>query len=192
MESGHSRESFSELLQRVRAGSDEAAWELVQSYGPHVLRTIRRTLGQEIRGKFDSEDFAQAVWASFFSAPELFHEISEPRQFVGLLAAMARNKVVDEMRRRLLTQKYAVHRERSLGAGEDEAEELPSKAPTPSQFAIARERWLSMLRAQPERERQVIRLKLMGRSFASIAKRMEMNERTVRRIIDRLMERDAG
>ncbi|MCA9151905.1 MAG: hypothetical protein KDA92_21530, partial [Planctomycetales bacterium] len=55
--------TFSHLLEQVRQGSDEAAWDLVETYGPHVLRTIRRTLSREIRGKFDSDDFAQAVWA---------------------------------------------------------------------------------------------------------------------------------
>jgi RNA polymerase sigma-70 factor (ECF subfamily) len=192
MESIESADSFPQLLQRARAGSNEAAWELVQRYGPYVLRSIRRTIGQEIRGKFDSGDFAQAVWASFFSAPEQFHQVNEPQQFVSLLATMARNKVIDEMRRRMLTQKYAVGRERPLCQGLEETAELASKDPTPSQFAIARERWLAMLQSQPERDRQVIRLKLMGRSYASIAKRMEVSERTVRRIIDRLMEREAG
>lgn len=180
--------SFADLLQRVRQGSDDAAWDLVQTYGPYVLRTIRRTIGREIRGKFDSEDFAQAVWASFFAATDRFGDVREARQFVGLLATMARNKVIDEMRRRMQTQKYAVRRECQLDSLGDDDNQVASRDPTPSQFAIARERWLQLLQSQSERDRQVIRLKLMGRSHQSIAGQMEMSERTVRRIIERLTD----
>lgn len=178
---------FSELLDRARGGSEQAAWDLVEQYGPHVLRTVRRTISHEIRGKFDSEDFAQAVWASFFAAPGQFDGVTEPQQLVGLLATMARNKVIDEVRRRLQTQKYSVRRERPMGDLE-ETGRLKSKEPTPSQFAIARERWVRMLEAQPERHRQVIRLRLMGRSNRSIATTLGVSERTVKRVLDRVTE----
>ena len=178
-------QTFTCLLEQARSGSDEAAWDLVETYGPYVLRTIRRTLSREIRGKFDSDDFAQAVWASFFSAPERFEGVSESRQFVGLLTMMARNKVIDEMRRSMLTQKYSVRRERAIDAMHNGEAGIASRSPTPSQFAIARERWMGMLANQPERERQVMRLKLMGRSNRSIATQLELSERTVRRILER-------
>jgi RNA polymerase sigma-70 factor (ECF subfamily) len=179
---------FAELLEAARQGQDEAAAELVASYGPHVMRTIRRTLSREIRGKFDSIDFAQAVWASLFSSPEQLDGVKEPQQLVGLLATMARNKVIDELRRRVQTQKYSVRRERPLYDENHGEGELASRDPTPSQFAIARERWVSMLRAQPAHHRQVIRLKLMGKTNRSIATQLGLSERTVGRVLDRLME----
>lgn len=179
---------FAALLQAAREGQDEAAAELVASYGPHVMRTIRRTLSKEIRGKFDSIDFAQAVWASLFASPEQLDGVKEPQQLVGLLATMARNKVVDELRRRVQTQKYSVRRERPLYDETNGEGELASRDPTPSQFAIARERWVSMLRAQPAHYRQVIRLKLMGKTNRSIANQLGMSERTVHRVLDRITE----
>lgn len=178
--------TFARLLERARQGSDEAAWALVETYGPYVLRAIRRTLSREIRGKFDSDDFAQAVWASFFAAAEQFEGITEPRHFVGLLTTMARNKVIDEMRRSLLSQKCSVLREQPIEGVAHGAEALHARGPSPSQFAIARERWFEMLKNQPDRERQVMRLKLMGRTNRSIATQLQLNERTVRRILERL------
>jgi RNA polymerase sigma factor (sigma-70 family) len=180
--------TFAELLDRARQGSDEAAWDLVEAYGPYVLRAIRRTLSRELRGKFDSEDFAQAVWASFFTSPDRLGGVTEPRQLVGLLATMARNKVIDEMRRRFQTQKYAVRREQPLAELPDAPVHLASRDPTPSQFAIARERWVRLLQAQPERHRQVVRLKLMGRTHRSIAGQLGVSEKTVQRVLDRLTE----
>jgi RNA polymerase sigma factor (sigma-70 family) len=181
--------AFGELLERARSGSDEAAWDLVEAYGPYVLRTIRRTLSRELRGKFDSEDFAQAVWASFFSSPEQLNGVTEPQQLVGLLATMARNKVIDEMRRRFQTQKYAVRREQPLADLPDAPRKLASREPTPSQFAMARERWVQLIHEQPEQHRQVVRLKLMGRTHRAIAEQLGISERTVKRVLDRLTER---
>lgn len=179
--------TFEGLLEQARQGSDEAAWDLVELYGPHILRTVRRTISQEIRGKFDSEDFAQAVWASFFAASQQFNGVTEPKQLVGLLTKMARNKVIDEVRRRMQTQKYSVQRERVISEM-DEGNSLESREPSPSQFAIARERWVQMLQSQPERDRQIIRLRLMGKTNHSIAEALKISERTVRRVLDRMTE----
>jgi RNA polymerase sigma factor (sigma-70 family) len=178
---------FRELLRRAREGSDEAAWDLVETYGPYIIRTIRHTLSRELRGKFDSDDFAQAVWASFFGSPEQLAGVNEPRQLVGLLATMARNKVIDEMRRRFQTQRYATRREQPLADGSS-GPQLKSREPTPSQFAMARERWTRLLQSQPEQYQQVIRLKLMGKTNRSIADELGISEKTVKRVLDRLTE----
>ena len=68
------------------------------------------------------------------------------------------------------------------------AKSVASKDPTPSQFAMARERWVRMLRSLPERHRQVIRMRLMGRSTGAIATTLGVSERTVQRVIDRITE----
>ena len=180
--------SFQELLEAARQGSDEAASDLVHFYGPHVLRTVRRTLSQEIRCKFDSEDFSQAVWASFFSSPEQFSAVTEPKQLFRLLATMARNKVIDEVRRRIETHKYSVRREQRLTDLREATESLRSRESTPSQFAMAREKWIQMLKQQPQKHRRILRLKLMGRANKSIATALGVSERTVRRVLDKATE----
>lgn len=179
---------FSRLLNEARSGSDAAATRLVQMYGPHVVRAVRRNLSRELRNKFDSGDFAQAVWASFFTAFQAIPALDQPGQLISLLSSMARNKVVDETRRRLDTLKYDVQRERPLqSVGEGDEAVATSRDPTPSQIAIARERWVRMLRDQPVQHQQIIRQRLMGRTNPSIAANLGISERTVRRVIERLM-----
>ena len=183
---GGAEKTFAELFDRLRAGDDQAAWDLVETYGPHVMRAIRRTLSQELRGKFDSDDFAQAVWASFFSALDQLGGMKQPQQLVGLLTTMARNKVVDEIRRRVQTQKYAIRREQPMVQSPDGETGFLSRDPRPSQMAIARERWIQMLHDQPEHYRQVMRLRLMGRTQRSIAVRLGLSEKTVHRVLEAL------
>lgn len=178
--------TFAQLFESVRAGNDQAAWDLVETYGPHVMRAIRRTLSRELRGKFDSEDFAQAVWASFFSSLDHLDAMQQPQQLVGFLTTMARNKVVDEIRRRVQTQKYSIRREQPLWETQDAETGYQSRDPRPSQMAIARERWLRMLHDQPEHYRQVMRLRLMGKTQRSIAVRLNLSEKTVQRVLEQL------
>ena len=59
-------DNFVALMRRVREGSEAAAWELVDKYGGHLRRAVRRVLNPMLRSKFDSLDFVQLVWDSFF------------------------------------------------------------------------------------------------------------------------------
>ena len=61
-------DEFRSLIRRVRGGSEEAAWELVREYGEAIRRAVRRALHVSLRPKFDSLDFVQIVWKSFFRA----------------------------------------------------------------------------------------------------------------------------
>jgi RNA polymerase sigma factor (sigma-70 family) len=179
---------FDELVAQLKAGSQDAAWELVELYGPHILRVVRRTLTREIRPKFDSQDFVQAVWASFFTHRERFLKVDRPEQLVGLLAATARHKIVDEVRRRLETKKHNVRRERSMDDSNVVVKDtLVSGDPTPSQIAIARERWTQMMDQQPEQCRQIVNLRLAGETHEAIARALGVSKKTVQRVLQRLL-----
>ena len=51
-------------MARMRAGSQEAAWRLVEVYESHIRAVVRRRLTPAMRSLFDSDDFVQTVWAS--------------------------------------------------------------------------------------------------------------------------------
>jgi RNA polymerase sigma factor (sigma-70 family) len=182
-------ERFRLLMQRIRDGSEEAAWELVQAYAPHIRAVVRRMLDRRLRPACDSEDFTQAVWASWVKGKDRFAEIDQPQRFVGLLAAMARNKVVDEVRRRRGTLKNDVTRERSLDDSRfGAASALAATQPTPSQVLMADERLNQLLAGRPELHQKVLELKAEGRSFTEIAEILGINEKTARRVVKRLQD----
>jgi RNA polymerase sigma factor (sigma-70 family) len=184
--------TFSELMDRLEKGSQDAAWELIEVYGPHVQRYVRRTLTSDLRSKFDSIDFAQVVWASFFREPQRIRQLTTPQQLLAYLASMARNKVIDESRRRLDSQKHDVRREVSLEQTDFEGQRsLHSHDPSPSSVAVARERWSRLVDSQPEDVRRILELRFQGETYDEIARRMQVNERTVRRAIARLIDLDA-
>jgi len=182
-------ERFRHLIEQMRAGSADAAWELVELYGPHIRAVVRRMLDRRMRAVCDSEDFTQAVWASLIRVQDRLTEIDEPRRFVGLLAALARNKVVDEVRRRKGTQKNDVRRERSLDDSRFNATSaLAAAQPTPSQLLMADERMHQLLAGRPEMHQRVLELRAEGRSFTEIADILGINERTARRVVKRIQQ----
>src|SRR5450755_1904579 len=61
--------SLPELLDRVRAGSQEAARDLHDRFSGHILRAIRRHFlrhGDPLRSAMDSTDLLQEAWSSVF------------------------------------------------------------------------------------------------------------------------------
>lgn len=184
---GQPDRSFRELMQRVREGSEEAAWELVDRHGDAIRRAVRRSLNRELRTKFDSLDFVQIVWSSFFRARERMDRFDQPEDLVAFLVKMTRNKVGMEVRRRLMTEKYNLNRETSLeDLGAVAPGELADRQPTPIDVAIARERWKQMVENRPQHYRQIIQMRLQGRTYRDIADSLHLAESTVRRFIKKL------
>jgi RNA polymerase sigma-70 factor (ECF subfamily) len=179
---------FHDLMDQVLAGSETAARDLVRLYGPAVLRAVRRRLHSRLRSKFDSDDFVQDVWASFFAAPPEQNAFERPEDLAAWLARLARNKVVDAVRLRLQREKFNLNREESLQDTAAPVEQLlVAGDPSPSTTAMSREEWEALLGRQPLVYRHVLVQFREGRSPAEIAAAQKVSERTVRRIITRVL-----
>lgn len=182
-------DEFQNLMQRVRQGSEEAVQEFLDVYGHHVYRAVRRRLNRKLRSKFDSQDFVQMVWASFFENLSTISTFDRPEAVVGFLIRVATNKVIDECRRRL-TMKYNVNHEFSLdGSAEWVKRAAATTDPTPSGIAVANEQWHRLIDGQPSRYRRILELRFAGETYENIAEEVNVSEKTVRRVIRRLSQR---
>src|SRR5208337_4800735 len=89
-----------EFIARIRDGDEDAARELLRRYEAKVRLVVRRQLPRLLRSRFDSQDFVQSIWGSFFrrikASPT---ELEGTENLIGFLARAARNKVIDEYRR---------------------------------------------------------------------------------------------
>lgn len=177
---------FRTVVQNACAGSEEAIRELTEVYGPHIQRVIRRKLSFKLRSKFDSLDFVQMVWGSFFTEPEKIRDFNEPGDLIRYLARMGINKVLNESRRRLEYGAHNVRREQSLDSPHEPETSFGRSHDTPSQMAIANERYDAMVRSCSERDRRILELRRQGWKFVEIAKEVGLNERTVRQVIQEL------
>ncbi len=178
-------DDFCNLMRRVSEGSEDAAWELVTQYGEGIRRAVRRVLNVKLRQKFDSLDFVQIVWKSFFRVRNKCDRFHRSEELAAYLVKMARNKVGMETRRRLATKKYNVRQEQSFDRLR--AEDLACRQPAPIDFAIAHEQWDQMLEGQPAHCRRIVQLRLQGHTCQDIGKAVHVDERTVRRFLKKLL-----
>src|ERR1700733_11830907 len=121
--------AFLELIQRVRAGEEAAATEVVQRYERALLREIRlRLRDPRLRRALDSGDICQSVLASFFlRAASGQYQLQKSEQLLRLLVAMARNKLASQAR-----HSYVSRRDHeSLRTGQAVGERLAAPGPGP-------------------------------------------------------------
>jgi RNA polymerase sigma factor (sigma-70 family) len=180
------KNEFLSLIARVQKGDQEAARRLFDEYGPHLLRAVRRRLLPSLRPQFDSLDFAQDVWASFYRAALARYNFESPEQLVGLLCTMARHKVADVTRARS-RQKRDLDRQDSLEETHGGSEQLPADAQTPSQILMDEEAWERLLNKQRPLTRKVLVRLRQGLSQEEIAEELGLNVRTVQRIVKRVL-----
>ncbi len=179
---------FRTLMDSIRCGSQDAVWELVSTYGAYVERVISRQLSQGLRSKYDTHDFIQAVWASFFRDRDKFDKFEDANRLIGFLIGIARNKVLQESRRRYDTQKSDIRREESLHAAEDREDySLRDRGASPSQWAMARERLDNIMNSHTPQHQRVIQLRIAGATFEEIGSQLGISEKTARRVIERLV-----
>jgi RNA polymerase sigma factor (sigma-70 family) len=172
---------FNRLLRQARTGDNPAAQELVERFTPFMQRVIRRRLDRRMRTAFDSADFSQAAWASFFALPSDQHDFQKPEELVRFLEEVARNKVIEQIRRRLGTRNRRVRQEIPF----ENVDQFRAPSSTASQEAIAQERWRQALEKQP-RHQEIMNSFRVGFSQKEIADQLGISERTVRRAIRRL------
>ena len=171
---------ISDLIARAKAGDETAIREFLTRFEPEVRIMVRGRLPRMLRTQFDSMDFVQAVWQSFFadlrSSSRQFENVHHLR---GFLAGVARNKVYEEHRRLTRTKKHALAREQSLYVrrGSREVElALISPEPTASQAVQASDRLAQLVARCSPLEVQVITLRRQEMTFDEIARRTGVSE----------------
>jgi RNA polymerase sigma factor (sigma-70 family) len=178
------QQGLKRLMARVRDGDQDAVRELLDTYGDFLLHVIRRRLNRPLRTQFDSADFVQAVWASFFTGRLKDQEFASPEDLINFLAGLARNKVCDAARKGMRTDKRNLYRAHSLdGSAAALAGREPSPLPTPSQVVMAEEQWNRLLDGQPEHYRRILLLLREGHTQQEVAAALRLNEKTVRRVV---------
>ncbi len=187
MEEARDPVDLSSLIERAQSGDTEAI-DCLQGLEQEIRMMVRVRLPQELRTQFDSMDFVQDVWQSFF---RVFHEDPERLRNVqhlrGFLAGVARNKVFEEHRRQTKTRKYDLGRQEPLYIRRGDREvprDVPSRDASPMENAEAQDRLAKLLAGQHPRAGEILELRRQGLTFEEIATRVGLNERTVRRVVD--------
>jgi RNA polymerase sigma-70 factor (ECF subfamily) len=171
-------DSVSELFLRARAGEGAALDRIVGLYQARLLARIRLMMGPEARCSLESGDVLQEVFADAIRGLRA-GDLRDERAFLRWVTAIARNHIVDEVRKR---------REESLEALSSElAGREPSAAACVSTDE-ARQRLVEALEElDPVRQRVVELRSLDGLSWASIAIELGRSEEAARKLYNRAL-----
>jgi RNA polymerase sigma-70 factor (ECF subfamily) len=183
------KQRFNLLLQQIREGSEEAARQFIDEYGEAILRAVRRKLSRKLRTRFDSADFLQSVWASFFADREAIGSFAGPQAVVAYLQETARNKIGEQYRKMYRRQKSPVAREEPLANYADNSNREPNffgTEPTPSENVSFKESFERISNDIPEELQQMLEMQRHGDTYEDIAREFGVSARTVRRIFRRL------
>jgi RNA polymerase sigma-70 factor (ECF subfamily) len=180
---------FQTLLNRVRAGDQQAAAELVRRYQPALHRTIHARLrDRQLRRLLDSMDICQSVLFDFFgrvTAGE--YAVSTPEELLKLLAVMARNHLINQA----LHQQAKRRDHRRLAAGPVEQWQVTDRGSSPSQHVAAQELAQKARELLTPEERQLLELRGQGQEWADIARQVGKTPEALRKHLGRALARVA-
>jgi RNA polymerase sigma factor (sigma-70 family) len=178
---------FVDLIQRVRAGDESAASELVRRFEPSIRRVVRVHLrDSRLRRVLDSTDICQSVLATFFVRANMGqYELDSPESLLKLLATIARHKVINEA-----TKQQADRRDyrRSEALGE-RAAQIQSPQADPGKRAEAQELLLKVREGLSDDERVLAEQRGRGDSWAEIAVTHGASPEGLRKKLSRALDR---
>jgi RNA polymerase sigma-70 factor (ECF subfamily) len=159
--------TFSEFVQRIRGGDQQAAVELVRRYEPLIRRSVRLKLeDQRLCRLFDSMDICQSVLASFFVRTAAGqYDLERPEQLVNLLLTMTRNKLAENARR----QNRQRRDQRRIAGGAEELAQVADAQPNPGDVVAGEELLRRFRESLSEEERQLADLRSQGMGWTDIA-----------------------
>lgn len=167
------------LVKRLNQGDAAAAGPLLQHFEPYLRIAVRRHLSGRIRSKFDSEDVVQSAMADlivhFRRSGREFEDGSHIRNFLNRVVINRLNDRFRRHRREIVQQQVMLDSE--LGEISDDGTARPSRDLSRNEL------WEMIMKACPERHRDVILLRKEGLRHNQIADRLGLHPSTVRRVI---------
>lgn len=166
--------SFAESLHAARAGDKTAQEDLFRAYYPQVERIVHRSLAKDMRSsrpwlhaRFSTGDVVQEVFRSLLADLGAFAGEGEDA-FVGYLAMVARNRIIDAIRFH-----EAARRDGRSTLPTPEEGPLRSEQVGPATEVASNEeleRFHELIESFPEREQLLLRARLeQGVRFRDLA-----------------------
>jgi len=179
------------LLERFKAGDQEAFTLLFQKYRPRLAVLIYYKLSEELRQRVEVDDILQEV---FLSASRNIGKFTyrSPGSFMAWLARIADHVIIDAARFESRQKRHAAEMLRFRSESNPHGPE-PADSKTPSRLLAgqeALEKLLQRLDALPESDRQVILLaKVEGLSTLEMAERLGKPRETIALSLHRALKR---
>ncbi len=181
-------EPSKELLNKWRAGDENAATELHDRFAERIYRLAEKQINNKFKRRFDADDVVQSVLRTFFRRTEEGqYPVDDSVWLWRLLVKMTMNKI----------RKYAEREEAAKRNINNEtypdADSVPpnwlAREPSVNEATVLVDELASLVKDLNSSEAEIIGLCLQGRSTTEIAAAIGCSRWTVRRNLDRIGNR---
>ena len=178
---------FDQLMERLRAGDEEAAKAVFdQHVGPLIVR-VRQKLSAKLSRRLDPEDVVQSAFRSFFSCARAGrYEFNDSGDLWRLLVKLTWHKLLQKVERESAAQRSF---KRDLAWPEGTKPDIADECVPPESELAALELVEQASAGLDDCKRQIFELRLQGYHIADIANEVDLSERTVRRVLSSIKKR---
>jgi RNA polymerase sigma-70 factor (ECF subfamily) len=169
------------LLQRLRAGSEDAATQLYLRYAGRLRGVIRAECSHDLTRRVDADDLVQSVFTCFFHGVSRgAYDVPAGEELWKLFLVLALNKI-----RAKGAYHRAAKRDVRLTAGPEGIEQAAKagQGADPTDLAFLKMVVDETLERLPPLQRQMITLRIEGYEVAEIAAQTQRSKRTVERVL---------
>lgn len=175
------------MMNRWRQGDQKAANELYERYVSRLVSLAQRRLSKRLSSRLDAEDIVQSAFRSFFvRARDGQFEVKDPDDLWKLLARITIHKTLKQVDFHSRGKRNAFQ---EVGKSEDDQQLLVnflSDEPTPDAAAIFVDELQHFLEQMREEDREIVSLRLDGYSNTEIAEKLDISDRKIRRLMERM------
>jgi RNA polymerase sigma-70 factor (ECF subfamily) len=176
-----------ELLQRWRAGDEDAARQLFERYVSTLLALARKRISQRLAGRVDAEDIVQSVFRTFFQrAREGQFEIDEPDDLVKLLARITVHKTLRQIAYHKRAKRDAAAETGQSDPEHDHLMTVLAKGPTPEATITLVDQMDHFFNTLRPEDCLILKMRMEGFSNVEIAKSLDITDRKIRRLMERI------
>jgi RNA polymerase sigma factor (sigma-70 family) len=185
-------EDWQRLIDGLRAGNAAIEREFWERYGAALHRVAERRLSPQLQARVGPEDVALSAYRTFLRRSRAGEfQLADCAALWKILCFLTLTKVREQARfhRR---RKRSVEQEHRLGATTDSADValgVLDPAAEPAEAAAVADEMEALLARLDEEERQVVALKLQDLTNDEVALRLNLSERTVRRMLKRIADK---
>lgn len=172
------------LLDRVRAGDEDAARELHDRYVHRLLHLARVRISQRLAQRVDPEDVVQSVFRSFFHRVQ-HGDVQLPDDDVGkFLVGVTVRKTLRKIAFHRAAKRNPAHEAVGQDAIDHGLLECLDEEPSPEATVAFLDELEHFFRRLTPEDRQILELRMQGYTNEEIAERLGTYDRRIRRVME--------
>lgn len=170
-----------------KPNSEESAHKLFHQHVDKLVDLARHRISQRYASRVDAEDVVQSVFRTFFKRAQAGEfTIKDEEDICKLLARITVYKTLRQIAFHQQAKRDARQESGNSEPGQDQLLAVMAQGPTPEEAVIFLDQLEHFLDQLPEEDQKICHLRMEGYGNKEISEMLGINERRIRRLMERL------